>query len=154
MSTVRIELVRWIMCFTTLLAPFGVYFYSLKDSTITVSIHSILWGIMPEEVVSSGSLFLDAYIILGRGFFYGIFNIWFGIEVIRFSTDYTRKRMALISACLSMLFPFALALLSWPWLIYSSVPVYLGPIPIQLVIGLMLMKFYGSSELHEPWSEN
>jgi len=65
---------KWIMVLTTLFAPFGVYFQSLSESIITVSVHAILWGTLPDYN-ASGSIISDSYLIIGRGLFYGIFNI-------------------------------------------------------------------------------
>ncbi|MHA2153503.1 MAG: hypothetical protein ACXAAQ_16135 [Candidatus Thorarchaeota archaeon] len=141
-----------IIILTTLLAPFGVYFFSLNGSVITVSIHSLLWGIMPGNS-SFESLLRDSYLIIGRGLFYGIFNIWFGIAVIRYFKDNSRRTMVLMSALLSIIFPFFLAVLSLPWLSYSTTQVYLGPIPIQLITGLILMRIGRQSESIQPWSD-
>jgi hypothetical protein len=140
------------MVIATLFAPYGVYFESLSDSIISVSIHAILWGTLPEYNVS-GSIIYDSYIIIGRGIFYGIFNIWFGFEVIRYFKDYTRKRAAIVAGVLSIVYPLAWAIISWPWIIFSGTFVYIGPIPIQLVIGLLLMKYFGEPKIHEPWSD-
>lgn len=144
---------EWIMGVATLLAPFGTYFYSLRNSTITVSVQAILWGAMPEESGNTGSLILDLYIIVGRGLFYGIFNIWFGIEVIRYYKDYTRRGMVIVSGLLSLVYPLVLAIISWPWIRSATTFVYIGPIPIQLVVGILLMKHFGEARLREPWSD-
>jgi hypothetical protein len=143
---------KMIMIITTLFAPSGVYFFSLRNSNITVSIHALLWGIMPEQS-SSGSFIFGSYIIVGRGLFYGIFNIWFGLEVIRYFNDYTRKRTAIIAGVLTIAYPLVMAIIAWPWIQYADSFVYMGPIPVQLVIGLLLMKYFGEPKLHEPWSD-
>ncbi|MCJ7817280.1 MAG: hypothetical protein MUP60_00355 [Candidatus Thorarchaeota archaeon] len=52
-TTDRTKWAKWIMVIVTLFAPFGVYFFSLRNSIASVSIHAILWGIMPEESGSS-----------------------------------------------------------------------------------------------------
>jgi len=153
MTPVSVKWAKWTMVFVTLFAPSGVYFFSLRNSNITVSIHAILWGIMPEQSSSSGSIILDSYIIVGRGLVVGIFNIWFGFEVIRYFNDYTRKRTAVLAGVLSIAYPLVLAIISWPWIRYSESFVYMGPIPIQLFIGLLLMKYFGEHKLREPWSE-
>ena len=116
-TTVSTKWAKWVMVITTLLAPSGVYFFSLRNSNITVSIHAILWGIMPEGSLS-GSIILDSYIIVGRGLFVGIFNSWFGFEVIRYSNNYTRKRTAILARVLSIAYPLVLAVVSWPWIRY------------------------------------
>ncbi len=152
-TTVGTKWAKWIMTITTLFAPSGVYFFSLRNSNITVSIHAILWGIMPEQSSSSGSIILDSYIIVGRGLVVGVFNIWFGFEVIRYFNDYTRKRRAILAGVLSIAYPLVLAIVSWPWIRFSESFVYLGPIPIQLLIGLLLMKYFGEPILREPWSD-
>ena len=152
MAAVGTKWAKWTMVVVTLFAPFGVYFFSLSESTISVSIHAILWGIMPE-VGASGSFFVDSYLIVGRGLFYGIFNIWFGFEVIRYINDYSRKRAAIIAGVLSLVYPLVMAITSWGWIVHSESFVYIGPIPLQFVIGLLIMKYFGEPKLHEPWSE-
>jgi len=141
------------MAITTLFAPFGVYAFSVRNSILTVSMHAVLWGIMPGESGNTGSTLFDMYIIIGRGLFYGIFNIWFGIEVIRYFNDYTRRRMAIQSGIISLLYPFAMVIISWPWLQHSTTFEYLGPIPIQFIVGLLLMKYFGEQKPLEPWSD-
>jgi len=138
---------KWIMVITTLIAPCGVYFFSVRNSNITVSVHAILWSIMPEH---SG---LSEIVIVVMRLSYGIFNIWFGIAVIRSFEDYTRKRTAIIAGVFSMAYPLVLAIISWPWIIQSESLVYMGPIPIQLIIGLLIMKYFGEPEIHEPWND-
>ncbi|MFW9843182.1 MAG: hypothetical protein ACFFEV_01270 [Candidatus Thorarchaeota archaeon] len=150
-STNRANWARLIMVITTLVAPFGVYFFSLSNSSISVSIHAILWGLMPEESGPSGSFIFDLYIIIGRGLFYGLFNIWFGFEVIRYFNNYTRRRAVIISGILSIVYPFVLTVVAWPWIIQSESFVYLGPIPIQLIIGFLLMYFLHPEEPTDPW---
>ena len=147
------RLAKLIMGITTLFAPFGVYAFSVRNSILTVSMHAVLWGIMPEQVGNTGSILFDMYIIIGRGLFYGIFNIWFGIEVIRYFDDYTRRRMAIRSGILSLLYPFAMVIISLPWLLHSTTFEYLGPIPIQFIVGLLLMKYFGEHKPSEPWSD-
>jgi hypothetical protein len=147
------KLAEWIMVITTLFAPFGVYFFSIRNSILTVSLHAVLWGIMPGQSGNTESILHDMYIIIGRGLFYGIFNIWFGIEVIRYFKDYTRKRMVILSGILSLVYPFVLAILALPWLLHSTTLEYLGPIPIQFVVGLVLMKYFREQIPLEPWSD-
>lgn len=141
------KLTKWVMVITTLFAPFGVYFFSIRNSNITVSVHAILWSIMPEN---SG---LNEIFIVVMRLSYGIFNIWFGFAVIRYFDDYTRKRTAIIAGVLSIVYPLVLAIISWPWIIQSETLVYMGPIPIQLIIGLLIMKYFGEPKLQEPWSD-
>jgi hypothetical protein len=116
-------------------------------------VHAIFWGIMPEESGSSESLILDSYVIVGRGFFFGIFNIWFGLEVIRYFKDYNRKRMVIIAGVLSLVYPSVLAVVSWPWIRYSESFVYMGSIPIQFIISILLMRCFGEPELASPWTD-
>ncbi|MBN2230660.1 MAG: hypothetical protein JW779_13810 [Candidatus Thorarchaeota archaeon] len=144
---------KWIMVITTLFAPFGVYAFSVRNSILTVSIHAMLWGIMPDSSGDTELILFGTYIIIGRGLFYGIFNIWFGIEVIRYFNDYSRRRMAIRLGILSLVYPFAMAIISLPWLLHSTTFEYLGPIPIQFVVGLLLMKYFGEQKPLGPWSD-
>jgi len=144
---------KWIMAITTLIAPFGVYPFSVRNDVLVVSMHAMLWGIMPDVFANHDSILLDMYTIIGRGLFYGIFNIWFGIEVIRYFNDYTRRRMAIRLGILSLIYPFAMVIISWPWLQYSTTFEYLGPIPIQFAVGFLLMKFFGEKESLELWND-
>ncbi len=147
------RLPKWIMAVTTLFAPFGVYAFSVRNDVLTVSMHAMLWGIMPDVFANHDSILYDMYSIIGRGVFYGIFNIWFGIEIIRYFNDYTRRRMAILAGIISLIYPFAMVIISWPWLQHSTTFEYLGPIPIQFVVGLLLMKYFGEQKPLEPWSD-
>ena len=147
------RLAKLIIGITTLFAPFGVYPFSVRNDVLIVSMHAMLWGIMPDVFANQNSIFLDIYTIIGRGLFYGIFNIWFGIEVIRYINDNTRRRLAICSGILSLIYPFAIVAISWPWLQYSTTIEYLGPIPLQFVIGLLLMRYFRKQEPLGPWSD-
>ena len=136
-----------------LFAPFGVYFWSIHNDVITVSIHAIFWGIMPEGASGAGFTLLDPYVV-ARSVFYGIFNICFCMEVIKFNDDHTRRRAALISGALSLVYPFFWAILALPFFLQLATFVYMGPIPIQQAIGFALMKLSGAHEPESPWSES
>jgi len=142
-----------IMVFVTLFAPFGVYFHSVRNFTVEVSVHAIIWGTWPDFNFSVSTIIFDYFIVFGIGLYYGIFNIWFGFEVIRYVKNRTRKRAAIIAGVLSIVYPLALAIMSLPWIRSSNTFVYIGPIPIQFVIGLLLMKYFSEPEIHEPWSD-
>jgi hypothetical protein len=151
------DIAKIIMIVITLIVPSGIYFWSVHGlhedvRYIEVSIHAIIWGIMPEGASGAGISFLDPY-VTARGIFYGIFNIWFCIEVIRFSNDYTRRKAVFVSGLLSILYPFFWTILALPFFLQYAAFTYVGPIPIQQAIGFALMKLSGVSEPKSPWSE-
>ena len=153
---IAMEGAKWakpIMVFVTLFAPFGVYFHSVRNFTVDVSVHAIIWGTRPDLNYMVSTILFDYFFTFVWGLFYGIFNIWFGFEVIRYVKNHTRKRAAIIAGILSIAYPLALAIISWGWIINSDTFVYIGPIPIQFVIGLLLMRFFGEPKLAEPWSD-
>ncbi len=140
------------MGIVTVFVPFGVYPYAISNGSLTVSIHALLWGIMPEDYTFS-SPFSAIYILLGRGLFYGFLNLWFGIEVIRYSSNHGRRSAALFSGVLSLLYPVLMVILFLPWLNNANSLMYVGPIPIQFAIGLLLMRYSGEHEMSTVWDE-
>ena len=157
MRRINPDIANIIMIVTTLLAPSGVYFWSVQGIReevryIKVSIHAIVWGIMPEGASGAGFTILDSYVTI-RGVFFGIFNILFCVEVIRFSRDYTRRKAALVSCAFSFLQPILWAIIALSFFFEYATFAYVGPIPIQQVIGLAIMKLSGAPEPKSPWSE-
>jgi hypothetical protein len=157
MRRINPDITKIIMIVTTLVAPSGIYFWSVQGihedvRYIKVSIHAIIWGIMPEGASGAGITFLDPY-VTARGIFYGIFNIWFCIEVIRFSKDYTRRNAVFVSGAFSLLQPTIWAIYALSFFFQYAAFTYVGPIPIQQVVGFVLMKLSGAPEPKSPWSE-
>ena len=157
MRRINPDIAKIIMIVTTLVAPSGIYFWSVHSINehvryIEVSIHAIIWGIMPEGASGAGFTILDPYVTV-RGIFYGIFNIWFCIEVIRFSKDYTRRKAVFVSGAFSLLQPTIWTIIALSFFFQYVTFTYVGPIPIQQVVGFVLMKFSGAPEPTTPWSE-
>ena len=127
--------VKVIMIIVTLIVPFGVYPYSIGNGVLRVSIHALVWVILPD-----GGFYIPIYILLER-WFYGIFNIWFCVEVILSASNRDHRIPALFSGALSLVFPFLIGASFIPWMSDAHTLTYVGPIPFQFAIGLLMMRF-------------
>ena len=139
--------VKVIMGIVTLAVPFGVYPYAIGNGVLTVTVNALIWVRYPD-----GSFYIPIYYLLQRGLLYGIFNLWFGLEVILNASN--RRIAVLLSGALSLLFPFLVVASFITWIGDADVQTYLGPIPIQLAIGLLLMRFSGERRTTITSDEN
>jgi hypothetical protein len=144
--------VKLIVGLVTVFIPYAAIPFSVRNGQMTVSIHALVWGIMPEGIYFSSWINLY-YILLGRGLVYGIFNIWFGIEVIRYIQNKDSKNAVFLSGLLTILYPLLWIYYSYPWLQNAVSFVYAGPIPIQLVAGYLLMRYGREPEIAAPWDD-
>jgi hypothetical protein len=97
-----------------------------------------------------GFQFLN-YWALSMGVPLGFFNILFAFQVIRYTREEAGRMSTLIAGCLTLVFPFLSLAMTLPYMIMNSYFVYIGPIPIQLIIGLLLMKMARRPEPTTPW---
>ncbi|MFW9919648.1 MAG: hypothetical protein ACFFED_08615 [Candidatus Thorarchaeota archaeon] len=108
-------------------------------------------GILIEGMDIVNPIFmLSAFII-------SIFNILFAIQVVRFCQSKSSKGIAFVLGILSLIFP---VVFNPPWayeyvldFLRAGLPIYYGPIPIQLIIGLLIMRYAGPWKVTEPWNE-
>jgi hypothetical protein len=128
------------MIIVTLIVPFGIFPYAIGNGELEVTINALLWVRYPD-----GSFYIPYYYLLER-WSYGICTLWFGVEVVLYTSNRDHRIIALFSGALSLVFPFLIGASFIPWMSDADVLTYVGPIPIQLVIGLLMMRFGGEQK--------
>lgn len=168
----RFVLVVWIL--VTLLVPIGIYFWMIagRMSLIGCNIYSMLWlytvsstnrdfmgtsifGVyLPVDSYSVvyGLHILNPLVLMWAPVF-GIFNILFAVQVVRYTKGKATLRSTILVGLLTLAMPLFQTLIYLPdALKYWDIP-YIGPIPIQLIVGLCIVKKYSPEPLETPWEE-
>jgi hypothetical protein len=141
-----------IMVLATVVPPYTTFLFGIfgLDNHVSISTYAVLWVVYPSEAGVSGLQVLNFY-ALYSGLSLGFFNIVFAIQVVRFIKGKSKKRNTLLAGALTLFVPTTAILAAWPVMIAARVFVYIGPIPIQLVTGLLLIHFAGPKEITSPW---
>jgi hypothetical protein len=145
-----------VMILITLFIPYAaLYWFTIflpveMEAIVGVGIYAILWAYFPDHHNYARFQIFTLGIIMGSAIL-GIFNILFGIVVVRYCMGKTKKRNVDLSALLTFFFPLYQAFLYLPHLYELGILEYIGPIPIQLIIGLIIAKRYGPREIDSPW---
>ena len=139
-----------IMALATVMPPHTTLVYGIDGQSVYIVIIALFWAIYPPVAAVSGFRMLDDYSLPG-GFYIGFFNIVFAFMVIRFIRGDSSKRKTLAVGALTTLIPLVSLVFTWPLMVSKESFPYLGPIPIQLAIGLLLMRFIGPKEPTTPW---
>ena len=82
---------------------------------------------------------------------FGFFNIVFTILVIRYMQGKTSLMKTLITGVLTLVIPLYQTFSFEPYLLSIGHPSYIGPLPIQLIIGLTLARKYRPQSIDKPW---
>jgi len=140
-----------IMALVTLIPSYTTFLLGFSEHRVSVAVYAILWAIDPPGAF--GFQILN-YWSLSMGPILGIFNILFAIQVVRYTKEEAGKMSTLLTGCLTLLLPLTSLLVTLPFMIMNSYFVYIGPIPIQLLTGLFLMKAARKPEPTQPWEED
>ena len=116
-----------------------------------VAMVSIFWILFPLEATPSGLVFLNPEYIPISSLF-GVFNLIFALQIYRFCGAKSSEQNVIASGLLTLLIPIIFMILNHPSLVLNQT--YIGPIPIQLVIGVLIMKLFETKYLETPWSES
>ena len=142
-----------IMTLVTLLAPNAMIPWTISynynfQTIVGGAMFAILWVVLPPDAFPSGFLFLNPYYVI-LGVILGAFNILFGVQVYRFCKKKTSWKRAILSGVLTLAIPFVFVVI----FIYPLLanPVYIGPIPIQLIVGLIIVRLLKTEEKETPW---
>ena len=161
--------VSLIMLLVTLLVPSGIFIsgfrYSPDGLDIRFAVMAATWifliGIGTEETVY-GFAGPGFHLVNRSGFFYLLFlnsfSFLFALAVVLRCSGRISRKKALIAGALTMFFPLTNVLpdlisLSSVFQIGIDPLFYAGPIPIQLAIGLYIMKTRSPPELSSPWDD-
>jgi len=141
-----------IIVLATVVPPYTTFLFGIfePDHHVSISVYALLWVIYPSEAGVPGLQVLNYY-ALYSGLSLGFFNIIFAIQVIRFIRGESSKNKTLLAGALSLFIPIIAILAAWPAMISARVFAYIGPIPIQFVIGLLLIHLLPPEESTKPW---
>lgn len=141
--------VTYIMLGVTLTAPLAIFCHGggFDDSWhIYISVIALTWVYLPPEqdiivfgLSSGGFHILNPGVILTTSIVW-VFNALFALYVIKYYQGRTSRRTVLLTAVLSILLPLFNVIQALDILQRSELLVYIGPIPIQLVVGLLLVR--------------
>jgi hypothetical protein len=145
-----------IITLATIVPPYTTSLFGIAGHSpqvvahVPITIYALFWAIYPPESSMSGLQVLNYY-ALPTGLSLGVFNIAFTFQVIRFIRGAASRRNTLLVGALTLAIPIISLIAAWPAMALSGVFVYIGPIPIQLVTGLLLMYLAGPKESTSPW---
>ncbi len=165
-------LIGWLL--VSLFIPFAVFFWTIVGNSSTAGnlVYALLWAYIPEGAnnsipgtsifgvsipVDTNSIFYGFHIVdpmvLQWIPLFGIFNVIFIVQIIRYTREKSSFRSTLIVGLLTLAIPLFQTITYWQRLITIDQYYYFGPIPIQLIVGLLIMRFYGPKPIDRPWDE-
>ncbi len=143
-----------IMATVTLLVPYAVLYWFLigNEAIMGIGVYAVLWAvILPTGHDNIVLRMLDPGVVWG-GIMFGIFNILFGAIVVRYCQGKTARKWVILSGILTLVIPLCQAAIYIPYLAsHGRVGDYIGPIPIQLVVGLFIARRYAPQTSDSPW---
>ena len=139
-----------IMTLATLIPPFLTIMSHIDGESISIAITGLLWAIFPPKSPTSGFQILDTHWLQGS-LTLGFFNILFAFLVIGFIRGRSSRIKPLAAGAMTIVIPLLAFLRYLPYMILNEYFVYIGPIPIQLIIGLVLMRTLAPKEPTTPW---
>lgn len=159
--------VALIMLFVTLFIPtnnlMGPGHMQANEFVVGVRVTALIWTLdisywiinLQVGISIADFSILDPYSMFAA-VIYSVFNIVFAVQVVRFCRGQTSKRLTVFVGMLTLLFPLVFS----PYWYYqeilafierSGLLLYIGPLPIQLIIGLIIMRYAGPWKVTEPW---
>ncbi|MHA3962815.1 MAG: hypothetical protein AM325_004670 [Candidatus Thorarchaeota archaeon SMTZ1-45] len=159
-----------VMLVITLLAPYGAFIGGIEYSSeeglqIDFNVMAATWIFFLKEgeggtaygIAEPGFHFLNRD-TLPYLFFQNVFGFAFAIAVVLRCTGRISRRKTLIVGALTMFFPITNVLSTIPLLLelyrIGIDPLfYAGPIPIQLLIGLYIIRTSSLPESTSPWND-
>ena len=139
-----------IMTLVTVIPPYTTFLLGFGEFEVYAAVYALLWAINPPGAFGLQILNSEA---LSMGLPLGVFNILFAIQVVKYAKEEAGKMSTLLAGCLTLILPLTSLLITLPFMIMNSYFVYIGPIPIQLITGLFLMKAARTPEPSQPWEE-
>lgn len=141
------------MATLTLVVPFGVFWQGSRGGSVETAIYSMIWVLrLQQGAFYTFHAFELAYTFTAVST--GIFSILFAIQVVRcFKGDASRKLVHILGI-LTMLFPVVLGIpMMFTALERYEVLLYMGPIPIQLAVGILFLRKTEPVMITSPWRD-
>jgi hypothetical protein len=147
-----------IIALATVVPPYTTFLYGFGGHSggdghiyyVSVAVYALLWAIYPADSSMRGLQVLNEY-ALPTTLPLGFFNIIFAFQVIRFIRGEASRRNTRLAGALTLVLPIISLIVALPTMISLGALAYIGPIPIQLVTGLLLMYLAGPKEPTSPW---
>ncbi|TFG97429.1 hypothetical protein E4H12_08600 [Candidatus Thorarchaeota archaeon] len=139
-----------IMVLATIVPPFMTIVFMVDGGVVSIAILALFWAIFPPAAPVSGFQMLNINYFQGTLIF-GFFNIVFAFQVIRFIRGKSGKIKTLAAGAMTIVVPLIAFIFAMRYMIMFQYFTYVGPIPIQFVIGLLLMHFVPPEEPTTPW---
>jgi hypothetical protein len=143
----------YILAVFTLTVPFGVFWQGATMGVVETAFYASIWVLR----LHNGSFY--AFHIFDLEYTFtavsiGVFSILFALQIIRcFKRDGSR-RVAYVLGLLTMLFPVGFGI---PMMLYVldnfGILLYMGPIPIQLALGLLILQKTEPKIITSPWMD-
>lgn len=160
LTPMRLAIILTVMI---LFIPNGIqyngYSYSAGEGyTPYISIFTLTWAYWTPDIwmnnIHGGFHVLELQVML-LAFFYVGFDILYASFIILYIQGKASKKMVLGSAILTLFFPSISLLIAFPLMISMiqyGTPIYIGPILILLVSGLLVVRIKSKREV-TPWSD-
>ena len=139
----------------TLVAPYGTFLHGVSNLgegyEVNISILALFWAVMLPEVWGYTGLQVLNLNIMPQTIALGSLTIVYAIAVINYCKNPKSRRLVLFTAVLSVLLTTLQAMFTYDMILRSGLQFYIGPIPIQLIIGLCLVYFCTPRIEETPW---
>jgi hypothetical protein len=146
--------VGYLMALLTIVVPYGIFWQGRIDGSIATAIYSFIWVLR----------FFDGEFFAFHMFniFYtftavstGFFGIPFAVQVVRCIKSDASRKLAYLMGLLSLYIPTGFGISAMFYVLDNyDVLYYMGPIPIQFVIGILLLYKTKSVIVDRPWEES
>lgn len=154
-STLTFHQIVFLMTLVTLFAPIAVGssigWVDERVASVDQFIVAPVWSLGKDPISYTSGLFMfDPLHIIGY-LPVTFFGMVFGVLVIRYCQDKCSRRWVHFGAIASMAFPLFILAMKIPTYIAWHVLAYDGPVPIQLIVGLLLVRSHRVPGSDSPW---
>jgi hypothetical protein len=144
-----------LMIIITIVVPLGIIPSRLMQWTFTTGsdswiVYSLLWAFdtqffyMPFNIMTYTILYLTLPLV--------IFNILYIRQIVRYYYGKTTRDAAIMVGIISLLLPALIGLSTSGYYFPSGEYLYVGPVPIQFIAGLIILYKLEGPEVISPWS--
>ena len=140
----------------TVRIPYGTFFHGAFRSgeglpEVTISILALFWAVLLPEVWGySGLQVLNPNIVL-LTLPLGSLSIVYAFAVMNYCKNPQSRKLVLFAAVLSVLLPTLQTIFTYEVVLGTGLLLYIGPLPIQLIVGLFLVYFCKPRIEETPW---
>ena len=145
--------VGYLMAVMTLAVPFGIFWQGSSGGSVETAIYSLIWVIRLHDGQFFAFHIFDIFYTF-TAVSTGFVSIFFAVQIVRCFKSDASRRMAYILGVLTLYLPtgFGVSMMLTALERYG-VLLYMGPIPVQLVIGILLLRKTKHVVVTNPWME-